>query len=32
MKKLGIVKPEVIFYKGQRIENLKDYQNIQWAQ
>lgn len=33
MKKIGVVLPETfIDQKGKRIENLKDFQNVQWLQ
>jgi|JI61114C2RNA_FD_contig_41_2520470_length_342_multi_1_in_0_out_0_1 hypothetical protein len=31
MKKIGVITPEVIIREGKRIENLRDYQNIEWA-
>ena len=30
MKQRGLVQPDTVFSKGKRIENLKDYQTIQW--
>ena len=30
MKKRGLVLPDTVLNKGKRIENLKDYQSIQW--
>lgn len=30
MKKRGLVQPDTVLSKGKRIENLKDYQTIQW--
>lgn len=30
MKKRGLVLPDTVLSKGKRIENLKDYQSIQW--
>ena len=30
MKKRGLVLPDTVLCKGKRIENLKDYQSIQW--
>lgn len=32
MRKVGVVYPETIIYKGKRIENLKDFQNVEWFQ
>ena len=33
MKKLGVVLPQTLIdEKGKRIENLKDFQNVQWLQ
>ena len=32
MRKIGVVYPETIIYKGKRVENLKDFQNIEWFQ
>jgi len=33
MKKIGVVLPETLIDEnGKRIENLKDFQNIQWLQ
>lgn len=31
MKKRGLVVPISVFIKGRRVENLKDYQSIQWT-
>ena len=30
MRKRGLVLPDTVLNKGKRIENLKDYQSIQW--
>lgn len=30
MKKRGLALPNTVLIKGKRIENLKDYQSIQW--
>lgn len=33
MKKQGVVLPQTLIdEKGKRIENLKDFQNVQWLQ
>ena len=30
MRKRGLVQPDTVLSKGKRIENLKDYQSVQW--
>ena len=30
MRKRGLIQPDTVLNKGKRIENLKDYQSIQW--
>jgi hypothetical protein len=30
MRKRGLVLPDTVLSKGKRIENMKDYQSIQW--
>lgn len=33
MKKIGVVLPQTLIdEKGRRIENLRDFQNVQWLQ
>lgn len=32
MRKIGVVYPETIIHQGKRIENLKDFQNVEWFQ
>jgi hypothetical protein len=32
LKKIGKVTPEIIFSNGNKIDNLKDYQNVQWVE
>lgn len=30
MRKRGLIQPDTVLNKGKRIDNLKDYQSIQW--
>jgi hypothetical protein len=32
LRKIGKVTPEIIFRNGNKIDNLKDYQNVQWVE